>query len=240
MRRASPASRHRANTVLPLPLISCPAGPRPASRAHRPATVGTEPLGRRLQAVVQQPAKFLDVSRRRGLANGRAGSRLGRHRHAAKHLGRGQAHRRADQHQIERSAQPQRLDPLAAAGTPGGRRGEEERHVAAQLGAQRGQFGRGPSPAATGDSARPGWRPHRSSRRPGRPPAGCASTGGCPRRRGRPAALPHQLDGPADQVVGAGRQSRDDRSGAGRRPGGFLRELQRVVQADGHHQVARS
>jgi len=63
---------------------------------------------------MQQSAKFSHVSNRRGLANGRAGSRLRRNRQAAKHLRRGQSHGGRYQHEIERSAQPHRLDSLAA------------------------------------------------------------------------------------------------------------------------------
>ena len=153
-----------------------------------------------------------------------------------KTLARRQPLRRTRQHQIQGPAHRQRLDDLAAAGTPGGRAVEEERHVAAQL--------RPPASARVPASSPERHRrnqPRERGRRVGRA-AGQAGlhrdalSASAPRRRERCRTASGAVRPPGRRGC-PGRSDQPRGSHVRRRPRRrSLRELEGVVQADGDHE----
>ncbi len=125
--------------MLPLPLISTPAGLQGRQSFAEPGDRGTQPFRHGLETVVQPPADRLHVAHFHRPTDVVSGKRL----HPAP-SGSGKprpstARRVGSEDQVQRPAQPQRASDLAAPGTPGCWRRQEETHVAAQFSAEAGQ-----------------------------------------------------------------------------------------------------
>ena len=177
---------------------------RPVHPAGRPPADRAVPLPAGADCAAERPS-FSTSPSTAARRNSSPDQRFRRHADVAKHFRRRAADRRTDQHEIERSSQLQRLDDLAASGTPRSRRREEERHVAAKLGAEFREFR--PIPAQLPQAIQAGQRRRRvarSARQTGGQRDAFPQTNRHALRQAR--RLLRQLDGATDQVVGAGRE----------------------------------
>ena len=135
-----------------------PAGPVGGRRAK---------LERRLlEPVEQRRPEGVRVAGRQGRFRGRPVPGFGRHGQPAVHVCGTQALDRLHEHKVEAGTHFDRGDHLAAAGTPGGRAAQEERHVAPEARPDLSQFRH--RQAEFPKFVRPAGRARRSTRRPAR------------------------------------------------------------------------